>query len=155
MSCDQCGALAPTTYVEMHHNVGMLIARRVGSTVGHLCRKCVWKAFTDHTLKNVVLGWWGLISFFATLYFLLNNVITLISALNTLRGEHQRLEPPRKPKAAAADDPEEHLEPFSHTIRIRLEDGDTVDDISGDMAEVAAVSNAQAREFVERLRARD
>jgi hypothetical protein len=35
---------------------------------------------------------------------------------------------------------------------MRLEDGDAIDDISDDMAQVAAVSAAQAREFVEQLR---
>lgn len=152
MSCDICGALKPTAYVELHHNIGMLVARQVESTAGHLCRSCVWRRFVDHTMKNLVFGWWGLLSLFATAYFLVNNVLTLVTALNELRVEHERLAPPKPQREVIAANPREHLEPFVHTIRMRLEDGDTIDDISGDMAQAAAVSMAQAREFVEQLR---
>jgi hypothetical protein len=151
MGCDLCGALKPTAYVELHHNIGMLFARRVEGTAGHLCRRCVWKSFGDHTLRNLVLGWWGFISFFATLYFLFDNLITAATALRELGKEHERLAP-RERKEETAANPGERLEPFVHTIRMRLEDGDAIDDISDDMAQVAAVSAAQAREFVEQLR---
>jgi hypothetical protein len=56
----------PTVAVTFNHNVGMLIMRRTYATSGTMCRPCVNRAMWYHTWRNLLFGWWGTISFFAT-----------------------------------------------------------------------------------------
>lgn len=75
MSCRSCGIDGPTKYVEFYQNIGMLFARRSAEVKGDLCRTCIGTYFKSYTLTTLFLGWWGLISFFLTPCFILNNVV--------------------------------------------------------------------------------
>jgi hypothetical protein len=78
-----------TTFASFDYNVGLLVKRETHSVYGYLCRSCVHKKFWEYTAKNLVLGWWGTISFFATPAYLLSNLSSYIKALYLLRGSAQ------------------------------------------------------------------
>ncbi len=79
--CQRCGVRAQTKYMEFYYNIGMLIARRFGSVKGNLCKNCINKVFTEFTVKNLFLGWWGTISLFATAFYMINNVARFLFTL--------------------------------------------------------------------------
>lgn len=78
--CQQCGVAGPTAAVSFHHNIGLLLMRFHGRTAGRLCRSCVNSAFLKHSLINLTLGWWGVISFFVTPVFAIMNVVSIAGA---------------------------------------------------------------------------
>ena len=80
--CQTCGVHAPVKYVEFYQNIGMLFRRQQRSIKGKLCKKCINKYFKKFTLVNLTLGWWGMISFFATAFFLVNNTFRYLTVLS-------------------------------------------------------------------------
>jgi len=83
--CQVCGRNAPTKHIHFEANIGMLFARRKKEIEGNLCKDCINKFFWNFTLTNLFLGWWGVISFFATIIFILKNTSGYISALSLKR----------------------------------------------------------------------
>ncbi len=75
MICQSCGVEAPTKHVAFYQNIGALVMRFSGSIDGNLCKSCVHEHFWKMTATNVLLGWWGVISFVVTPFFILNNVL--------------------------------------------------------------------------------
>jgi hypothetical protein len=151
MPCDTCSRSEPSTQVDFHHNVGMLILRRVYSTEGELCRQCVHRTFWHHTLRNLTLGWWGTISFFMTWYYLVSNILTYVLALYDLGKKRPRSA--SRPVAVAGEEARRLLEPFEHNVRLRLRDGETPETVGVDLARTHGVEVATAMHFVERVRA--
>ena len=80
-ACRVCGTYAPVKYVEFYQNIGMLVMRKHKSIKGKLCKKCINKYFWDFTLTDLLLGWWGFISFFVTIFYLLNNIGRYLTTL--------------------------------------------------------------------------
>jgi uncharacterized membrane protein YvbJ len=80
--CQTCGAYAPVKYVEFYQNIGMLFRRQQRSIKGKLCKNCINKYFRKFTIVNLTLGWWGMISFFATVIFLVNNTFRYLAAVS-------------------------------------------------------------------------
>lgn len=80
-SCQLCGNKAPTKYNEFYANIGMLVARRQLHIKAKMCKNCTNKYFWKYTFTNLFLGWWGVISFFATLVFMINNVFRYIGTI--------------------------------------------------------------------------
>jgi hypothetical protein len=78
--CQTCRRQAPTRYVEFRQNIGVLIMRFQKVMRGNLCRRCISKYFWEYTLITAAAGWWGVISFFYTLYILPANTITFLGA---------------------------------------------------------------------------
>ena len=85
MYCQACAANAPTKQVSFHQNVGLIILRFPSSIKGALCRACIDKYFWKMSLISLFFGWWGVISFFWTLFTLPMNVITYLGALSLPR----------------------------------------------------------------------
>jgi hypothetical protein len=148
MSCRNCHGSGPTAYVELHHNVGMLLMRQEYATIGELCRSCLHGAFARHMLGNLVLGWWGMISFFMTWYFLGKNVVQYTRALRELSPAGSAAAPtmPAEISGAAA---EELLTPFRHNVRLRLQSGERAGDVAQNLADLHNVRLADARRFVD------
>ena len=80
MICQSCGVEAPTQKVFFMQHVGMLIAFRHSRIGGQFCRTCVQQHFRRMTLTTLFLGWWGMISMFATPIVLLNNIFNRLRA---------------------------------------------------------------------------
>ncbi|MFA4998602.1 MAG: zinc ribbon domain-containing protein [Candidatus Paceibacterota bacterium] len=93
--CQVCGDYAPTKYVEFYQNIGMFLARQSKSIKGKLCKNCINKNFGDFTLTTLFLGWWGIISFFLTPFYILNNIFRYLTCL--------RLKAIKKEKAYSAE----------------------------------------------------
>ncbi len=74
-SCDFCRARGPVHDVAYRQNTGMLMMRQTKTFRGHACRACSGAIFRKTTLHNLVFGWWGVISLFATPLFIVNNVV--------------------------------------------------------------------------------
>lgn len=79
--CQSCGVLAPTRHIEFYQNVGVVVLRFHKSIKGNLCKSCISKYFWKFTLIDVLFGWWGVISFVVTPFFILNNVGRYIGSL--------------------------------------------------------------------------
>lgn len=152
MRCDSCFRSEPSAYVELHHNVGMLIMRREYATAGHLCRPCLNRAFWRHTLYNLTLGWWGTISFFMTWYFLASNLLSYVQARREI-GNRRPLRESRK--TATGEEAQRTLAPFEHNVRMRLRDGDDLGVIAADLARTHDVELEAARRFIDGLLAAD
>ncbi len=86
--CQNCGTTAPIVLVSFHQNIGCLYLRFRKHIKANLCRDCAWKYFKSFTLTTLFLGWWGLISFFFTLFILPNNVLEYWRAVRQLRKEN-------------------------------------------------------------------
>lgn len=150
MRCDSCLLSEPSAYVELHHNVGLLLMRQEYSTQGQLCRSCLKRAFWHHTLRNVTLGWWGMISFFMTWYFLISNLFAYLRA----QGELERVRPREASRVTVAtgDEAQKILGPFEHNVRMLLRSGDAPEAIARDLARTHGVEPSAAQRFVEQLR---
>jgi hypothetical protein len=82
MICQCCGVEAPTKYVEFYQNIGALLVRFHKAIKGNLCKNCIHKYFWEFTSINLLLGWWGTISFFLTPFLILNNLIRYLGTLS-------------------------------------------------------------------------
>lgn len=151
MRCDSCLLSEPSAYVELHHNVGMLFMRQEYSTEGQLCRSCLKRAFWHHTLRNVTLGWWGMISFFMTWYFLVSNLMNYLRAQSEL-GQARPTEASLS-TVATGDEAQKILGPFEHNVRMLLRSGDEPEVIAKDLARTHGVEDTAAQRFVEQIRA--
>lgn len=89
--CYSCKEILPVRYIKFYQNIGLLIQRRYGHIEGNMCRECIDRYFWEYTLKTLVLGWWGTISFFITPFYLLNNIGRYITTLNLKNGVQQRI----------------------------------------------------------------
>jgi hypothetical protein len=64
----------PARNIRSSANAGFILWRQVYSFQGRLCRDCASGAYREFTARNLTRGWWGIISFFATFYYLLANL---------------------------------------------------------------------------------
>ncbi len=78
--CQVCGKYAQTKYVQYYQNIGVLFVRFSKQVKGNLCKDCSSKIFWSFTTTTLFLGWWGVISFFFTLFILPNNLIQYLGS---------------------------------------------------------------------------
>ena|SRR5262245_39290302 len=83
--CQACGEMGPTATVTFRKNIGALVVRFSNEIKGALCKKCVNKYFWSWTLTTLVVGWWGVISFFITPFNIISNIVAYIGAQSALR----------------------------------------------------------------------
>lgn len=81
MGCQRCGAHVPATGVRFFRNTGLVIMFRWETLAAQSCRACALGDFARMTVWTLLLGWWGLISFFLNWVFLAVNVFSLLWAL--------------------------------------------------------------------------
>jgi hypothetical protein len=79
--CELCGAARPTHSAELNQNIGLLVMRLSRKVAGQLCSDCLETQFWSTTLITLVAGWWGLISFLVTPFYLLGNLISYLVAV--------------------------------------------------------------------------
>ncbi len=61
--CQDCGAKAPTKYVEFYRIIGAVVLFHFKTIGGNLCKSCIHKYFWDYTLLTLGLGWWSCLAF--------------------------------------------------------------------------------------------
>lgn len=101
-ACRACGAFAPTKYVEFHQNIGGFVVRFHKSMKGALCKSCIHRYFWEYTGLTLFAGWWGVISFFVTPVFLVNNVVRYVGCLGMASAPRRHRLPGPAPAAAQA-----------------------------------------------------
>lgn len=84
--CHACGRSEPSTPLRFYKNTGMLVMRRSESAGGQLCRSCGLHIGLRMTLWTLALGWWGTISFFLNIGFVVNNFGNLLWAMTLPSG---------------------------------------------------------------------
>jgi len=82
--CHQCDAEAPSARAVFKQNVGVFVSRFETRTAGYFCRSCLHEQHWKSTGITMVVGWFGVISFFLTPVFILQNAQNYIRALRTL-----------------------------------------------------------------------
>lgn len=99
MCCQACGERPARRYVAFYQNIGLLVLRLSSSVKGDLCTGCIHQHFWQTTAINLVLGWWGIISFVVTPFFIINNILYYAGLLGTQSPNgtdwSARAEPPR------------------------------------------------------------
>src|SRR5262249_679685 len=78
--CQPSAAAAPTMQIALQQNIGLIYMRWASRLRGWLCRRCIDSYFWRYTLTTLFLGWWGVISFFHTLYILPSNIVSYVGA---------------------------------------------------------------------------
>src|SRR4051812_18696082 len=107
MYCESCGVEADTRHVAFYQNIGALIVRFSSSAEGYFCKPCIRRYFWSMTTVNLLLGWWGIISFIINPFLILNNILRFLGCLGMKDPAHNpfRLEGAEtQPKPRAAPD---------------------------------------------------
>jgi hypothetical protein len=86
MTCQGCGDVAPIRKVRFRRNVGMVFMRQTVEIEGSFCRRCIENKFWEFTGKLLLFGWWGILSFFITWYYLIANLFTYLGSLTLDNG---------------------------------------------------------------------
>lgn len=76
-SCELCGC-SPALSVSFKQGIGLLLARRVSTQKGNLCRDCGQCVGREATNRTLWTGWWGAISFLANFTYLFGNARDLL-----------------------------------------------------------------------------
>ena len=145
MICQICGIEAPTTHIELHQNIGALVMRFHRTIKGNLCKTCIDRHFREYTLITLLLGWWGIISFFMTPVILVANISNYIKARNVA---------PVPPGAAVPQLTEQavqRLQPLTNDIIARLNAGQQLDQVAQEVGIRAGVTPGQVLLYVRAL----
>lgn len=140
-TCQSCGIEAPTQRVFFVQHIGAVIMffhKRIG---GEFCRDCVNKYFQEYGLKTLFLGWWGVISIFAT------PVVLLIDIFNYFRAWNLPPVPANARVPRLDDQAINQLHPHWPEIVSRLNSGEEFDNVARAMAPKASVTPAQVALF--------
>lgn len=79
--CRACGKEAETQLVNLHQNIGMIVATRDTSICAYLCKDCIRKTYLKFTFVSLFLGWWSLRSLFINPINIVGNTIAFLSSL--------------------------------------------------------------------------
>lgn len=145
MICQACGIEAPTQYVEFHYNIGLLIVRTQKSLKGTLCKTCITKNFREFTLINLLAGWWGVISFFVTPVFLVQNIIQYVK-VRSLAPVPVGAKPPELDAKAL-----QWLQPYANELRTRLSQGEHIELLIEEISGRADASPGQVQLYIATL----
>lgn len=142
MICQACGTEAPTKEVTFYQNIGLLIMRLSKTAEGAFCKRCIHKSFWEMTLITLVAGWWGMISFLVTPFFLLNNIGRYVMCLGMPPAPRNAVPPTLTLEAA------ERIGPHAQALFQRLGAGQDVQAILREYAGICGVTPAQVLLFI-------
>jgi hypothetical protein len=145
MICQACGVEAPTKHVAFYQNIGALVMRFSRTAEGDLCKSCIHKIFWSYTLINLFLGWWGVISFIVTPFFILNNVFRYLLCLG-MAPVPAGAQVPRLTEAEIT-----RLQPLTQELFDRLHQGEDFDYVAENIALKACVTKGQVALYVHAL----
>jgi hypothetical protein len=147
MICQSCGVEAPTQKVLFVQHIGavvMFFHRRIG---GLFCRNCVNKYFTQYFFVTLTLGWWGLISVFAT------PVVLLIDIFNYFRAWSLPPVPTGATVPVLTDEAIQRINPLSGDLIRRLNANEKLEQVAADIGARARVTPGQVVRYVQALAA--
>ena len=142
MICQSCGIEAPTQKVMFVRHIGVVVMFFHKQAGGLFCRNCVNKYFREYFFMTLVLGWWGMISMFATPIVLLINLFNYFCAWN--------LAPVPAGAAAAVltNDAIARIKPFVNDLIQRLNASEALERVATDIAARAQVTPGQVQLYV-------
>ena len=108
--CTVCGRY-PARQFRFKGNQGMLFMRRIFGFEGILCRTCAETTYRNIQSRNLSWGWYGAVSFCATISYGLSN------ATNYRQG---RRELPEPVPSSSIDDAKLRVQPIWKTLLVRL-----------------------------------
>jgi hypothetical protein len=73
--CDACRRVAPLRHARFMQNIGALVLRFPRTIDGNLCKHCIDKYFFRFTGTTMLLGWFGIISFFYSAFSVPSNIV--------------------------------------------------------------------------------
>ncbi|MBC7854333.1 MAG: hypothetical protein IAF94_12945 [Pirellulaceae bacterium] len=145
MYCQKCGIEAPTKYVAMYQNIGMLVMRLWSSVEGNLCKNCVHSTFWTMTGINMTLGWWGIISLVVTPFFIVNNTVRYLGCLG-MESPSPGAAPPQ-----LTDDVMQRLQPHVPEMFGRLNAQEPLERVCQDVAMRTGATPGQVSLYVAAL----
>ena len=80
-TCQNCAQTAPLMQINMYKNIGMIFSREQQQMSGLFCKKCIKNIFIEYFFTTLFLGWWGLISFIVTPFFLIIDLFYFVKSL--------------------------------------------------------------------------
>lgn len=149
MKCQKCGDDAPTRQVVLSQNIGLFFVRFPSRVEGQLCKRCIHRFFWKMTLTSLVLGWWGIISFFANIFIILGNIGTYVQCLGMPAGG-------RSPEgrngrvylSPAVNFSTERIERYKDEIVRLLAAGEPVAMVCEKIARLASAPESDIREYI-------
>lgn len=73
--CMACGRNLPTRSVIFNQIIGVIYYWKRSTIEGRLCGYCIERYYWELSLKTIVFGWWGFVSFIFTPIFLILNTL--------------------------------------------------------------------------------
>jgi hypothetical protein len=147
MICQACGVEAPTQKVFFVRHIGAIIMFFHARIGGEFCRNCVNKYFFEYGGTTLILGWWGLISVFAT------PVVLIIDIFNYFRAWNLEPVPDGAREPRLDDMTVQKLQPLTPNLVERLNKGEKLPDVARDVAMAASVTPGQVVVYVRALAA--
>jgi hypothetical protein len=74
--CEACRRVGPLRQAHFMQNIGVVVWRFPRTVSGNLCKHCIDKYFFRFTGVTMLLGWWGLISFFYSCVAVPANIVS-------------------------------------------------------------------------------
>lgn len=142
MFCQCCGVEAPTKHVTFHQNIGALVIRFPSTLDGNLCKSCIHSNFWKMTGTSLILGWWGIISFFVNVFFILSNIITYLCCLG------MEPVPPNAVAPELTDEAIERLTPHTEYIVNRMNQNEPLESIAQDIAMRSSTTPGQVTLYI-------
>ena len=99
--CEACRRVGPLKQATFMQNIGAVVLRFPRTVSGQLCKFCIDKYFFRFTAVTMTLGWWGIISFFHSLFAIPSNFINWIGSFGMVTPQDDVDELPRATHAAA------------------------------------------------------
>lgn len=78
--CESCHRVAALRHAHFTQNIGALVLRFPRTVDGQLCKLCIDKFFFRFTATTMLLGWWGIISFFYSAVAIPSNIASWASS---------------------------------------------------------------------------
>ena len=145
MICQYCGVEAPTKKVSFHQNIGMLVMRMSKSASGNMCKSCVHKTFWTFELTNLLLGWWGVISFVMNVCIIPWNLIQYLMCLP------MEAVPPGAQVPQLNEDVVDRLKPHTDNLFEQLNSGETFERVAENIAMQAGVTKGQVALYTQAI----
>ena len=135
--CQACGMSAPTKYVEFDKVFCVVFFVRKTPLKGNLCRRCIHKYFWEFTLMTLLMGWWGIFSFFMTIVAIPKNVFGYVKIFG-LESSSSRYS-----SDALSSGSKQKLGRYKEEILSRILAGESPRRVASDIAAMTSVSHDQ------------
>jgi hypothetical protein len=78
-TCEKCSR-TPATLIKSTKNLGLLWTHKTFRVQALLCRECAVRQLTADLIFTAVLGWWSVVSLFANIAFVADDLAALSAA---------------------------------------------------------------------------